>query len=244
VIRAIGFDADDTLWHTETLFQETQTRLAAILDAYAAHDEVQRRLHETEERNIKSFGYGIKGFTLSMVETAIEISGGRISAVDIHRIVAMGRDMLEAPMNLLDGVPQVLADLRSRYPLYMVTKGDLLDQHNKIEKSGLAAHFTAVEVVARKDAATYRELFGRFGIDPATVMMVGNSVPSDVLPVLEIGGWAVHIPYVVTASFERHDEDPAHARFARLPTIRDLPALLDRVTGAERPPTSRKGGDR
>ena len=244
MIRAIGFDADDTLWHTETLFQETQARLAAILETYAAHDEVQRRLHATEERNVKFFGYGIKGFTLSMVEAAIEISGGRIAAADIHRIVAMGREMLEAPMDLLDGVPQVLADLRPRLPLYMVTKGDLMDQRNKIEKSGLAEHFTAIEVVARKDAATYRELFGRLGIDPATVMMVGNSVPSDILPVLELGGWAVHIPYVVTASFERHDEDPAHARFARLTTIRDLPAHLDRVTGAECRKINSMGGDR
>ena len=244
MIRAVCFDADDTLWHTETLFQETQARLAAILETYASPDLVQQRLHATEDRNVKIFGYGVKGFTLSMVEAAIEISEGRISAADIHRIVAMGREMLEAPMHLLDGAPQVLADLGPRFPLHLVTKGDLADQRNKIDKSGLAAHFTAIEVVARKDAATYREFFDRLGIDPAMVMMVGNSIPSDILPVLELGGWAVHIPYVVTASFERHDEDPAHARFARLSTIRDLPAFLDQVTGAERPNASNQGGVR
>jgi putative hydrolase of the HAD superfamily len=231
MIRAIAFDADDTLWHTETLFQETQTRLAEILGHYAPPEEVQRRLHATEERNVKAFGYGVKGFTLSMVETAIEISGGRISASDIHTIVTMGRGMLEAPMRLLDDVPQTLAQLRPRFPLYLVTKGDLLDQQNKIDTSGLADQFTGIEVVARKDAAAYRDFFARHGVDPASVLMVGNSIPSDVLPVLEVGGWAVHIPYVVTASFERHDQDPAHARYARLNTIRELPAHVDRIAG-------------
>src|SRR3972149_3903318 len=115
-------------------------------------------------------------------------------------------------MRLLDDVPQVLAHLEPRYPLYLVTKGDLLDQRNKIETSGLANHFTGIEVVARKDAAAYRDVFFRHGVDPVTILMVGNSIPSDVLPVLEVGGWAVHIPYVVTAVFERHDQDPAHAR--------------------------------
>lgn len=231
MIRAIAFDADDTLWHTEALFQETQSRLVEILGHYAAPDEIQRRLHATEERNVKVFGFGIKGFTLSMIETAIEISGGRVSAADIHTIVGMGRGMLEAPMDLLDHVPQILAQMQRRFPLYLVTKGDLFNQRTKIEMSGLAAHFTGIEVVARKDVATYREVFGRHGIDPASVLMVGNSIPSDVLPVLEVGGWAVHIPYVVTAAFERHDSDPAHARFARLDSIRDLPALVDRLTG-------------
>lgn len=231
MIRAIAFDADDTLWHTETLFQETQVRLAEILGHYAAPVDVQHRLHATEERNVKIFGYGVKGFTLSMVETAIEISGGRISAADIHTIVTMGRSMLEAPMRLLDDVPHVLAHLRPRFPLYLVTKGDLLDQRNKIETSGLVDHFTGIEVVARKDAAAYRDVFARHGVDPATILMVGNSIPSDVLPVLEVGGWAVHIPYVVTASFERHDQDPAHARYTRLNTIRELPAHVDRIAG-------------
>ncbi len=227
MIRAIAFDADDTLWHTETLFQATQVRLAEILGHYASPDEVQRRLHDTEERNVKVFGFGVKGFTLSMVETAIEISGGRISAADIHAVVGMGRGMLEAPMELLDHVPQVLAQLQQRFPLYLVTKGDLLDQRNKIETSGLAAHFAGIEVVAHKDPAAYREVFDRHDVDPASVMMVGNSIPSDILPVLDVGGWAVHIPYVVTASFERHDSDPAHARFNRLESIRELPALVE-----------------
>lgn len=231
MIRAIAFDADDTLWHTESLFQETQARLSEILEHYADHDTVQSRLHDTEMRNVKLFGYGIKGFMLSMVETAVEISGARISAADIHRIISMGREMLEAPMELLDGVPQTLAALADRFPLYLVTKGDLMDQRNKIEKSGLAGHFVATEVVADKDPATYREVFARHGIDPAAAMMVGNSVPSDVLPVLDLGGWAVHIPYAVTASFERHDLDPDHKRFARLDRIAELPALLDRLTG-------------
>ncbi len=229
MIRAIAFDADDTLWHNETLFQETHGRLEEILDRYAPHDEVRRRMQATEERNVKIFGYGIKGFTLSMIETAIEISGGRIAAADIHTIVGLGRDMLAAPMDLLDDVPRVLGLLRQRYPLYIITKGDLLDQRNKIETSGLAEHFSGIEVVTRKDAAVYRTVFARFNVDTASVLMVGNSIPSDILPVLEVGGWAAHIPYVVTASFERHDRDPAHARFARLESIGNLPALVDRI---------------
>jgi putative hydrolase of the HAD superfamily len=231
MIRAIAFDADDTLWHTESLFQETQARLSEILDNYADHDTVQSRLHDVEVRNVKLFGYGIKGFMLSMVETAIEISDARISAADIHKIVAMGREMLEAPMELLDGVPETLVALGGRFPLYLVTKGDLMDQRNKIEKSGLANHFMATEVVAEKDPATYGQVFARHGVDPAAAMMVGNSMPSDVLPVLDLGGWAVHIPYRVTASFERHGSDPDHTRFSRLDRIAELPALLDRLDG-------------
>jgi putative hydrolase of the HAD superfamily len=249
MIRALAFDADDTLWHTETLFQETQVRLAEILGHYAPADDVRRRLHAMEERNVKIFGFGIKGFTLSMIETAIEISGGRIAAVDIHTIVALGRAMLAAPMDLLNDVPRVLAHLQPRYPLYLITKGDLLDQHNKIETSGLADRFTGIEVVARKDADTYRTVFTRFGIDPESVLMVGNSIPSDILPVLEVGGWAAHIPYAVTAVFEQHDRDPAHERFARLDSIGDLPALVDRISGGGAhtgigPDNSKKGGCR
>ncbi len=235
MIQAIAFDADDTLWHCESLFQDTQARLSDILDRYADHAEVSRRLHDTEARNIKLFGYGIKGFTLSMVETAIEISEARISADDIHRIVSMGRAMLEAPMQLLEEVPPTLTLLATRYPLYLVTKGDTMDQRNKIEKSGLGHHFTAVEVVLEKNPQTYREVFGRQGIDPARVLMVGNSVPSDILPVLELGGWAAHIPYHVTASFERHDSDPNHARFTRLERISEVPAFLDAIPAARRP---------
>jgi len=225
-IEAIAFDADDTLWHSEGMFQETQRRLEQILDAYAPHDEVAAHLHETEEKNIGLFGYGIKGFTLSMVESAIELSARQISAADIHEIVMMGKAMLDSPLELMNGVEKVLADLGRDYPLYLITKGDMLDQQNKIDKSGLVSHFRQVEVVSEKDTATYRALFDGFGVTPARAVMVGNSIPSDVAPVLELGGHGVHIPYHVTAAIERHDDDPDHPNFYRIADISELPSLI------------------
>ncbi|MDP6692420.1 MAG: HAD family hydrolase [Alphaproteobacteria bacterium] len=226
MIEVIALDADDTLWHSESRFHETQLRLSEILDRHAPHEEVQAHLHELEVRNIKLFGFGIKGFTLSMVEAAIEISRGQITAEEIHEIVMMGKAMLEMPMELLDGVEDTLEEIGHHYPLVLITKGDHMDQYNKIEKSGLAGHFREIEVVLKKDAAAYAEVFTRHGTDPAGVMMVGNSIPSDILPILELGGHGVYIPYHVTASFERHDEEPDSPRYHRLDSIQALPALL------------------
>ncbi len=225
-IDAIAFDADDTLWHSESKFQATQARLAEILDQYAPHDEVASHLHETESKNIRLFGYGIKGFTLSMIESAIELSAQRISAADIHEIVMLGKTMLDSPLELMDGVEDVLRALGREYRLYLITKGDMLDQQNKIDKSGLVSHFARAEVVSEKDTATYRALFEAFDVAPARTVMVGNSIPSDVVPVLELGGYGVHIPYHVTASIEQHDADPAHANFHRLRRINELPDLI------------------
>jgi len=225
-IDAIAFDADDTLWHTESLFQTTQKRLEEILDQYAPHDEVAAHLHETETKNIGLFGYGIKGFTLSMIETAIELSGRKVSAADIHEIVMMGKSMLDSPLELMDGVEDVLDQLGRNFPLCLITKGDMLDQQNKIDKSGLASKFRQIEVVSEKDTATYRTLFENFGIAPERTVMVGNSIPSDVAPVLELNGYGVHIPYHVTASFEKHDDDPQHPNFFRLERISQLPDLI------------------
>jgi len=225
-IEVIAFDADDTLWHSESLFHATQARLSEILDRHAPHDEVQARLHDTEAHNIRLFGYGVKGFTLSMVEAAIEISRQQISADEIHEIVMMGKAMLDNPLELMDGVEAVLEQLRGSHRLFLITKGDHMDQYNKIGKSGLSHRFEQIEVVLEKDVATYRELFARHDVAPERLLMVGNSVPSDILPILELGGHAVHIPYHVTASFERHDADPAHPRFRRLERIAELPALL------------------
>ena len=229
MIELIAFDADDTLWHNEVLFQETQARFAALLAPFAGADAVHECLDAVEAANNRIFGYGIKGFTLSMVETAVDISEGHIAAADIHSIVAMGKSMLEAPVDLLDGAVEVLEAVGRRLPLALITKGDHVDQARKIGKSGLAGHFRWVEIVVRKDLSTYRDLFDAYGVDPATVAMVGNSVPSDIRPVLELGGWAVHIPYSVTASFERHRTEPEHERYFKLDSIRQLPGLLDRL---------------
>ena len=229
MLRLIAFDADDTLWHTEDMFQETQKRLGDILEHYAPRDEVDAALGSTEKQNISLFGYGIKGFTLSMVETAIELSDGKIEARQIHEIVMMGKRMLDAPMRLFIGVEDVLSTLKERYLLAIITKGDLLDQTNKVDKSGLSRLFDYVEVVSEKDVKTYRNLFRDWSIDPHSVMMVGNSIPSDVRPVLELGGHAVHIPYEVTAIHELHNRDPEHARFNRLSDICELPDLIDQM---------------
>ena len=229
MIRVIAFDADDTLWRNEDRFQRTTVRFAEMLASYASAESVVAHLDETEGRNNELFGFGIKGFTLSMVETAVAVSGGTIAAAAIGEIVAMGKAMLEAPVDLLDGVPEVLASLGRRFPLYMITKGDNADQGRKVEESGMAGHFASVEIVVRKDVATYGDIFRRHGIDTESLMMVGNSVPSDILPVLELGGWAAHIPYTFTASFERHPSQPEHARFFELETIRQLPGLVDRL---------------
>jgi len=229
MISVIAFDADDTLWHTESLFVETQARLVAILDRYAPHGEVVARLQETEQRNLALFGYGIKGFILSMVETAIEISHRRVTAAEIHEILMMGRAMLDSPLDLLEDVVETLAALGGRHRLFLITKGDLLDQSNRIEKSGLASHFAHIEIVSKKTAETYQRIFAAQGVAPEEVMMIGNSIPSDVLPVLEIGGYGVHIPYTVTAAFERHEDLPQHDRFHQLIAIGELPALIRRL---------------
>ena len=228
-IKVVALDADDTLWHSESRFQATQARLSEILDRHAPHDQVQTHLHELEVRNQKLFGFGVKGFTLSMIEAAIEISDGEITAGEIHEIVMMGKAMLDGPMELLDGVRVTLVELAEAYPLMMITKGDHMDQYNKIEKSGLAGHFQEIEVLLDKDVASYDEIFARHNVDPGEVMMVGNSIPSDVLPILELGGHGTFIPYHVTASFERHEQEPDSLRYHRLARIDQLPRLLNHL---------------
>ncbi len=228
-LEVIVFDADDTLWHNEQLFQDTQRRLSELLEPYATHSQVQAGLALCERRNHPLFGYGIKGFTLSMMDTAIEMSEGRIPAADIHQIMLLGRAMLQAPLRLMDGVEAVLEALRGRHRLLLITKGDLFHQRSKIEKSGLARYFEHTEVVAQKDAATYAEVFAARGADPGRVMMVGNSVPSDILPVLELGGYAVHIPYAATAEFERHHGALDHPRLLTLEAVTELVALVRRL---------------
>jgi putative hydrolase of the HAD superfamily len=231
MISVVAFDADDTLWHTENLFVATQARLIAILERYAPHAEIMARLEETEHRNLAFFGYGIKGFILSMVETAIEISHRQVRAEEIHEILMMGRAMLDSPLDLLDGVIEALDALAGRHRLFLITKGDLLDQSNRIEKSGLATRFAHIEVVARKNCETYRRIFAAQGVTPEEVVMIGNSIPSDVLPVIEIGGYGVHIPYTVTTAFERHDDLPRHERFHQLGSIGEVPGLIGRLNG-------------
>ncbi len=230
MIDTVAFDADDTLWHNEHLFQDTQKKLEAIVQHYRPGEDIHDALFAVEMRNLELFGYGIKGFTLSMVEAAIQLTGGRIAADEIHDIVQLGKTMIEAPVDLLEGVEETLAAVSGRFRVILITKGDIVDQSSKIERSGLAGHFEQVEIVPRKDAGVYRAIFERHGIEPARAVMVGNSMPSDVLPMLELGGHGVHVPYELLWAHEAHDADPVSERFHRLERLRELPDLLARLT--------------
>ena len=221
----IGFDGDDTLWHNEQLFADTQHQLRELLGHYADMATIDAKLLEVERRNLAIFGYGVKGFALSMIETAIEISDSRVSARDIHQIVLMGKSLLEHPIELLDGVAEVVADLAGRHRLILVTKGDLMHQESKVAASGLADRFWQVEIVSEKDPPTYRRLLDRHAVAPVDFVMIGNSVASDVLPVLAIGGRAVHVPYHITWALEVAAVD--NEDFPTLTNLRDVIALVD-----------------
>lgn len=226
-IRVIGLDADDTLWHNETIFERVHERYRALLSRYHDAATVDRILLATEGRNLDRYGYGIKGFMLSSIETAIELTDGQISAQEIRTIIDLGHEMLAHPVELLDGVAETIAVLVEAHELWLITKGDLRDQQRKLTKSGLAAHFRTVEIVTEKDEDTYAGLMRRHGVDPASFLMVGNSLKSDVLPVLALGGSAVHIPYALLWPLERVSEPPvAPGRFFRLDSFRELPGLL------------------
>jgi putative hydrolase of the HAD superfamily len=221
----IGFDGDDTLWHNEQLFADTQHQLRELLGHYGDMATIDSKLLEIERRNLTIFGYGVKGFILSMIETAIEISDSRVSARDIHQIVMMGKALLEHPTELLDGVSDVVEDLATRHRLILVTKGDLLHQETKIAASGLADLFWQIEIVSEKDPATYRRLLDRHAVSPSDFVMIGNSVASDVLPVLALGGRAVHVPYHITWALEVAAAD--NEDFPTLADLRDVITLVE-----------------
>ena len=224
----IALDADDTLWHNERLFVETQARFQKLLAAYHDAAGIDQRLYDVEKRNLKHFGYGIKGFTLSMIETAIELTDGKIDAADIQSIIDNGRAMLDAPIELLDGVAETVVQLADRYRLMLVTKGDLFDQETKLARSRLGEHFSAIEIVSEKNAATYESIMRRHGVEAARFVMVGNSLKSDILPALKAGAAAVYIPHDITWIHEQvPDESLEGYEFVQLHSIRELPAWLE-----------------
>lgn len=225
MIDAIALDADDTLWHNERLFQASQQAFRGLLARYHDPEWIEERLFRTEMRNLEHYGYGVKSFTLSMVETAVELTEGRVTGDEVQQILALGRDMLSAPIDVLPGVTDAL-DALAAWDLLLITKGDLLDQESKLERSGLRDRFRHVHVVSRKDAATYRRLLGRHGLDPRRFVMVGDSLRSDVLPVLELGGWAMHIPQPVAWQHETSATAPENDRYVRLSGIAELPARI------------------
>ncbi len=225
-IKTIAFDADDTLWVNETFFRDAENEFCKLLSDYIDFDTCQKRLYEMEIRNLALYGYGIKPFTLSLIECAQEISKGLVSNDIITSIIDLGKDMLNAPVVLLDGIEEVLEELSKKYKLVVATKGDLLDQERKLEKSGLSSLFHHIEVMSDKQPANYLKLVKHLDIDIDSFLMVGNSLKSDVIPVLEIGGRACHIPFHTTWAHEQVDMEVTHKHLLSLTSSKELLNVL------------------
>jgi putative hydrolase of the HAD superfamily len=227
-IRLVGFDADDTLWRSEDYYRAAQATFEEIVAGYVDLDDVHHRLYAVEKRNLALFGYGAKGMALSMIEAAIGITGQRISAGDLHRIVELGKELLRHPVDLLPGIREAVAAIARDHEVVLVTKGDLFHQEAKVRESGLADLFPRIEIVSEKDPATYARVLSEFGLPASAFAMIGNSLRSDVLPVLELGGWAVHMPYRVTWVHESDAVLPG-ALAARMRTADEPAGLADAV---------------
>ena len=228
-ITTIGFDADDTLWQNETFFRLTQDHFTALLADFAAPDHLHDRLLAAERRNIGHYGFGIKGFVLSMIETAIEVTEQRVPATVIAEIMAAGREMLAHPVDLLPYAREAVTALAADYRVLLITKGDLLDQERKLAQSGLGDLFHGVEIVSNKTAPVYASIFARHGHGAERALMVGNSLKSDVIPVIEAGGWGVHIPHGLTWALEHADAPLENVRFRALSDLGELPGLVAKI---------------
>ena len=227
--RWIGFDADDTLWHNENIFERVHERYYELLARHHDAPTVKDALFATEMRNLDLYGYGIKGFMLSSIETAIELTDGKFSPAEVRELLALGREMLNHPVELLDGAREVLERLAPDFRLVLITKGDLRDQERKLSKSGVAGFFHAVEIVSEKDKGAYARVFQRNGIEPEGFLMVGNSMKSDILPVLELGGAGVHVPYRITWDHEHAEAPPkGDGRLFHAASLRELPEIVRR----------------
>ncbi len=229
MLTTIGFDADDTLWQNETWFRLTQDRFLQVLVDYADPVHLRERLEAAERRNLDYYGFGVKGFTLSMIETAVEVTEGRVPASVIGDLIAMGRDLLEHPMELLPHARATITALAPEFRLVLITKGDLLHQEKKLAQSGLGDLFDGVEIVSDKTEATYRTIFARHGTGADQAMMVGNSLKSDVIPALQAGSWGVHVPQDLEWSFEAALAPDGHDRFHVVKHLGEVPALVDRL---------------
>ncbi len=227
-IKVIGFDADDTLWVNETYFRETEERFAELLEDYETKNKVDQELFKMEMANLEIYGYGIKGFMLSMIESALDLSNNQISQKTIAKILDLGKRMIAHPVELLDGVEEVLSQLVDKYRLIVLTKGDLLDQERKLEKSGLSKYFHHVEVLSDKKESNYSNLLEHLKIDVKEFLMIGNSLKSDVLPILNIGAKAVHVPFHTTWAHEMvSEEDELVNNHLKLNSLKDILKYLD-----------------
>jgi len=212
-IRVIAFDADDTLWVNETYFREAEEKFASLLEDFLPQHTIMKELYRTEIGNLGLYGYGIKGFILSMIETALRISGEKMPIALVEKIIRIGQEMLEKPVDLLPGVKDVLQSLQGKYRIVLATKGDLVDQERKLQKSGLEGYFHHIEIMSEKRESDYKKLIVRLDIQASEFVMIGNSLKSDILPVLELGGYGIHVPFHTTWMHEQVDHEVKHERF-------------------------------
>jgi len=230
MIDIIGLDADDTLWHNEPLYYRAKKTFTKILVDYGEPQEIKAWLDKTEVRNIEYYGYGIKSFALSMIEAATDISKGQVTGAEIGETIAIGKKMLETPVELVEGADETLKQLSAQYDLMLITKGDLFEQERKIDLSGISNYFRYLEVVGEKSETSYRKILGQYNLDPARFMMVGNSLRSDILPVIRIGGQAVYIPNEHTWFHENaSQEEVGEIKFGKLERLSQLPDYLERI---------------
>ena len=220
-IKVIAFDADDTLWVNEPFFQETEKKLCDMLEDFLPSHTVSRELLQTEMQNVPLYGYGVKSFILSMIETAVRISGNTLGPGAVERIIRLGKELLDHPIELIDGVEEVLRSLNGKYRLVMATKGELLDQERKLRKSGLEKYFHHIEIVSEKKEPEYQKLIRHLDISPSEFLMIGNSIKSDILPVLNLGGHGFHVPFHTTWELEKVEIRIEHANFRELKEIKE-----------------------
>lgn len=233
MFELIAFDADDTLWQNESLYQEGLERFRKILTRYELTGPLDQRQQEIELANLSYYGYGVSGFVLSLIEAAIELTGGRVQGNDIQHLVELAKEMFSAKVNLIDGAGETLATLAEEFPLMLITKGDLRHQQQKLQRSGLQECFRYVEIVSDKNPDTYARILEAHGVPPARFLMVGDSLRSDILPVLQLGGWAVHVP--ISSAWAHETEAPAgfpRERFREISSLSRLPDTIHRWTSA------------
>ncbi|WP_421726354.1 HAD family hydrolase [Bauldia sp.] len=230
-LTTIGFDADDTLWEHETFYRMTEERFRDLLGDHADGEDVLARLLAAERRNLAHYGFGVKAFTLSMIETAIEVTDGRVPAPVIGQILEAGREMLSHPIETLPGARETIEAVTADYRVVLITKGDLFDQERKLAQSRLGDLFDGVEIVSDKTVDTYRRVFTDYGDGPQRAMMVGNSLRSDVLPAIEAGSWGVYVPHDLTWAIERAEPPADLPRFRRIDSLRELEGVIREIDG-------------
>ncbi|MGI9393050.1 MAG: HAD family hydrolase [Boseongicola sp.] len=229
MLTTLCFDADDTLWHNERFFRMTQEQFADRLAEFAEKDHLAERLLAAEKRNLGHYGFGIKGFMLSMIETALDVTDNRVPGHLVRDIINIGQEMLAHPIELLPGVEDTMLKLAPNFRIFLITKGDLLDQERKIAQSGLGELFDVVEIVSDKTSAVYSEIFGRNSVQPHQTIMTGNSLKSDVNPAIEAGGWAIYVPHGLAWEIETADAPSGHERYREVREFRDIPDTVEDI---------------